>query len=179
MGPANNVTKTDASLPSRPKFIWDPKNASWKDGKGKEERHFKAVAEWCEFYDALSDSNSNKIEKKNRRIVVCSQLFGRERDLTKDNWINWSSNRRRCQKLLSYVCTRDPMSVISDVFTDFHSLIKTPRNNDETFKTFGSIFDAQFSKLKALGNNAKLSEPYLPFYLYQMQSLNILSEYPS
>lgn len=71
------------------------------------------------------------------------------------------------------------MSVISDVFTDFHSLIKTPRNNDETFKTFGSIFDAQFSKLKALGNNAKLSEPYLPFYLYQMQSLNILSEYPS
>lgn len=51
------------------------------------------------------------------------------------------------------------MSVISDVFTDFHSLIKTPRNDDETFKTFGSIFDAQFSKLKALGNNAKLSEP--------------------
>lgn len=72
----------EKSLPTTPKFTWDLKTVPWTDGRGDQEEFSNAVDKWAAFHDSFKDSNSNKIDKSQRRLIIHTQLFGRAADLT-------------------------------------------------------------------------------------------------
>lgn len=92
-------------------------------------------------------------------MILRSQLYGRARNLAFSLSFNDLKEADGTDKIVSAVYTRDPMSVVSEVFPDFHSLLNTKRGQNESFKNFESRFAAQYSNLTAHGINAKLPEP--------------------
>ena len=75
---------TNFNLQKRPRFSWDIRCIPWTDGKGSQEEYVAAVKSWSSFHEQLPDSNSNKISKALRGIMLQSHLYGRAKDLCKD-----------------------------------------------------------------------------------------------
>ena len=75
---------SNSDLPKRPRFSWDIRSVPWTDGKGDQEEYVNAVRSWSSFHNKLPDSNSNKIPKSLRGIMLHSHLYGRAKDLCKE-----------------------------------------------------------------------------------------------
>lgn len=78
MSPAN---VNNNGTQNRPRFTWDIKSVPWTDGKGGQLQYAKYVRRWSAFHDNLDETNSNKIKKKNRGIVLLSNLYLHALDL--------------------------------------------------------------------------------------------------
>lgn len=160
MGP-----ESSNNLPSRPRFSWDIRTVPWTDGRGNQEQYAEAVSLWEAFQDTLADSNSNKVAKAARGIMLQSQLYGRARDLCKAIPDSTIRSDQGAEAIVQALYKRDPLAVVSDVFQDFLTLMNTKRNHTESFKNFESRFQAQVSRLNAHGSEAKLSESLVAFAL--------------
>ena len=152
-------------LPSRPRFSWDVRAVPWTDGRGNQEQYAEAVSLWEAFQDTLADSNSNKVPKGARGIMLQSQLYGRARDLCKAIPDEMIRSDDGADAIVEALYRRDPLAVVSDVFQDFLSLINTKRHPNESFKNFESRFQAQVSRLNAHGSEARLSDALVAFAL--------------
>ena len=75
---------SNSDLPKRPRFSWDVRSVSWIDGKGDQEDYVNTVRNWFSFHNKLPDSNSNKVPKILRGIMLHSHLYGRSKDLSKE-----------------------------------------------------------------------------------------------
>lgn len=168
MGPAQ---ESSSRVPSRPKFSWDIKNVPWTDGKGCQEDYSKAVHLWNKFHDRLPDSNSNKIPKELRGIMLQSQLYGRARDLCMTISDSDIQSNNGSKVVVYAIYKREARSVVSDVYQNFMSLLNTPRGSTETFKNFESRFDAQISKLNASSGSVQLPEALTALMLLANSSI--------
>ena len=155
MGPD---TRTNPSLPSRPKFSWDTRNPPWTDGRGNQEEYARAVTQWATFQDGLPDSNSNKIGIPLRGICLIAQLFGRAKDLCMGLTAEQLASSDGVKLIVSTIYQRDPISVVSEVYKDFNDLVFTRRGQNEAFKNFESRYAAQLSNFNANGSSVTFPE---------------------
>lgn len=72
------------SFPTRPKFLWDINAVPWTEGMGDQLMVAKTARRSFQFHDNLSDSNGNKIKKKNLGLVLFSHLYGRAANLCEE-----------------------------------------------------------------------------------------------
>ena len=147
-----------SNLPSRPRFSWDIKAVPWTDGKGDQLEYAKAVKKWCAFHDKHHDSNSNKISLINRGIVLQSHLYGRAKDLCDCLEDDEIASDKGAQLIVNTVYKKDPLSVVTCVYTELQKLLSIQRGGNELFKNFESRFEAQLSKFNALGSSVSLPE---------------------
>lgn len=56
--------------PQRPRFSWDARGFPWSDVIGDQLEYGEDVSPWSTFYETLPDGNRNKIDKRNRGIVI-------------------------------------------------------------------------------------------------------------
>ena len=103
-----------ADVPSRPRFSWDLKTVPWTDGRGDQREYVEAVALWEQFHDNLPSTSASRIDKKNRGIVLLSNLYGRARSLTlpiKDKVIAEPDNA--VQLITSTIYKKDALSSVT------------------------------------------------------------------
>ena len=151
------MSPDDRIIPSRPRFSWDIKSVPWTDGKGDQHEYYKSVNRWVSFQDNLPDSNSNKIDSKNRGIVLQSNLYGRAKDLCEGIDPTKIASVDGVNLILSAIYKRDPLSVVSLVFQELQALLLVRRENNEQFNDFEMRFGAQLSKFNSLGSSVSLS----------------------
>lgn len=167
MGPGQG----NESLPSRPKYAWDMRNAPWTDGRGDQSDYSIAVKQWKAFHDKLPPSNSNKIPSDLQGIILQSQLYGRAKDLCKALTDTEVQSDDGPYKIIKAVHKRDPLAVISEVYGDFTSLLMLKRGQTESFKNFATRFEAQFTKFNSHSDTTKLPDCLLAFMLLANSNL--------
>lgn len=151
MGPEPSAKSSGMSLPSRPRFSWDMKSVPWTDGKGPQDEYAEAVLEWCNFHDLLPATNSNKLDKILRGSILKSQCYGRAKDLVKSVKTQDLNSENGADHVVSAIHKRDPLSFVTELYTDFNSLLSTRRNQNESVKNFETRFEAQLSRFKSHG----------------------------
>ena len=125
MGP--DQSRSNPSLPSRPKFSWDTRSPQWTDGRGNQEEYARTVQQWATFHDGLADSNSNKIGIPLRGIFLVAQLYGPAKDLCMGLTAGKLASEKGVSLIVNTIFQRDPISVVSEVFKDFTELVITRR----------------------------------------------------
>lgn len=78
MSPKYSSLQTRAQ---RPRFSWDARNVPWTDGVGDQVEYSEAFLARGSFHHIPSEKNGNQIEKKNRDIVLMSNLFRQAKDV--------------------------------------------------------------------------------------------------
>ena len=151
-------------LPKRPRFSWDIRTVPWTDGKGSQEDYVSSVTSWDSFHAKLPDSNSNKIPKGLRGIMLHSHLYGRAKDLCKDIPFAKISSNEGVQLICKALHKKDASSVVNTVYTDFMQLLATKRGITETCRNYESRFAASIAKLKSHASSA-LPESLTAFML--------------
>lgn len=119
----------------------------------------ESVLRWQAFHTNLSDGSSNKVSLKNQGIALLSHLYGRARDLCKpisDEVINTENG---VEVIVAVIHKRDPLSVVSSVYSELIKLMTVKRLSNKTFKDFELRFDAQLSRFNSLATNTALSNP--------------------
>ena len=112
MGPESPLS----ALPSRPCFSWDIRNVPWTDGKGNQEEYSNAVDLWNSFHNRLPDSDSNKIPKELRGMMLKSHLYGRARGLCKSIADTQIQSATGANAIFKAIYKRDALSVVSEVY---------------------------------------------------------------
>ena len=125
---------SSASLPTRPRFSWDIRNVPWTDGKGNQEEYAKSVDLWDAFHNRLPDSNSHKITAELRGIMLQSQLYGRARDMCRSIPDSEIQSADGWKKIIQAIYKRDALSVVSEVYQSFTSLLSMNRGTNESFR---------------------------------------------
>ena len=168
MGPE----QSSYSVPSRPRFTWDIRNVPWTDGKGNQDDYRRSVTLWSSFHDKLPDSNSNKIPRDLRGIMLQSQLFGRAKDLCNglDDMIIQSQDGPSA--IVNAVYKRDTLSVVSNLYQNFMTLLTTRRGDAESFRNFESRFNANVTKFNAASEATKLPEAITAFMLLSNSNID-------
>ena len=164
MGP-DHVAGGSNDHPKRPRFSWDMKTAPWTDGKGDQDEYASAVALWQAFHDKLPDSNSNKIPKELRGIILMSNLFGRAKDLCKKIPDQEIQSDTGVDAIVKAIYKRDPLSAVSTVYQDFLTVLGTKRGASESFRNFESRFTANVSKFNSHSTSFVLIEAIAAFML--------------
>ena len=137
MGP-----NAQSTSPQRPKFSWDISNVPWTDGRGNQEEYANAVKLWSNFHDLLPATNSDKIPSALQGIMLQSQLYGRTRDVVKKVDPADIKKEGGAQLIVNAIYKRDPLSVMSEVYTAFNEVLNTKRGTSESFQNFESRFEA-------------------------------------
>ena len=146
------------SLPTRPKFTWDAKSPPWTDGKGNQEKFKLAVEDWKEYHDSLPAANSHKLVVAMQGIVLKSQLFGQAADLCAEITKEQLKSANGVKLIVNAVYQRDALSVISEAYEGFNSLLTTRRSNTESLKSFELRFSAAVTKFNSLSTTTKLPQ---------------------
>ena len=136
-------------LPKRHRFSWDTRLVPWTDGKCNQEDYVNAVRSWSAFHDMLPDTNTNKIPKKLRGIMLHSHLYGLAKDFCQEIPFDQIATEDGCDKICKALHKRDALSVFSTVYGDFLNLLSMKRGPNEAFRSFESRFAAAISKFKS------------------------------
>lgn len=91
-------------------------------------------------HDTLPDSKGNKTAPEACGIVLQVQLYGRAKDLHKAIPVSKIRPLEGAHIIVETLFKQDPLSVVSDVFQDFLSLLGTKRKHNESFKKLESGF---------------------------------------
>ena len=116
-------------------------------------------------HDKLPPGHGIKIDPQLQGIVLKSQLFGRAADLVKKLSDEDIMGNNEALRIAAVIYKTDPLTVLTDSFSKFQSLLNTRRGFTETFKTFESRFDAAVSRFNAASPSAKLSQSLISFLL--------------
>lgn len=74
-------------------------------------------------HDLLPDSNWNKIRKLFRGTILKFQLNGRERDFVRSVALDELKLDTETDHVVSAIYKRDIITVLSDVYSDFHNFV--------------------------------------------------------
>lgn len=138
MGPLGNGGSSNGS--QRPRFSWDMRKVPWTDDRGNQEEYANAVDLWSNFHDLLPVINASKIPSALQGIMLQSQLYGRARDLVKKIDPEDIKKEGGALLIVDAICKRDPLSVMSEVCTEFNEVLNTKRGSNESFLNFESRF---------------------------------------
>ena len=163
MGPDGSVKAL--TLPTRPRFSWDIRSVPWTDGRGDQLQYSIAVRRWAAFHDSLLDSNSNKIQKKSRAVMLLSNLYERAADLARNIEQQAITAEDGTQLIINAVYKVDALSTVSLVFHELQTLLSTKRGANESFRNFESRFNAALCRYNSLGDSVSMSEPMAALYL--------------
>eukprot|EP00171_Calliarthron_tuberculosum_P001315 IDg1315t1 len=97
--------------------------------------------------------------------MLQSQLFGRARDLCKGIPSSDIQSPTGTAAIVRAVYKRDPLTVVSEVYYDFLSLLNLKRGSNESFKGYESRFEAQVSKFNAHSQKFTVPEALTAFML--------------
>lgn len=152
MGPEGYLSFSSTS--SRSRFSSGIKSVFWSDRNRDRLLYVKAVCRCCQFHDNLPDGNHNKIDKKNRRIFSLSDLYGCAKAVSGGIKGDGLASSHGANLIVSQIYKRDLLSVVSLVCDILQLLLGTRRGHTESYRSYGSWFDAQLSKLRSLGSSA-------------------------
>lgn len=175
MGPGSH---SRSDVPSRPRFTWDLRNCPWTDGKGSQEAYATALSDWSEYHDILPSANANKVAKNLRGLQLKSQLFDRAADLIKDIPRDVLVSEKGADAIVADLYKRDPLSVVTDVFGDYSTLMNTRRGANESFKNFESRFSAAVSRYSAHGKSIALPDAIKAFLLLSNANVSEVQRVP-
>lgn len=96
--------------------------------------------------DNLLDSNPNKIQPNNRRIVLQYSLYGIAKDLFEGIADEQLASVDGVDYVLKAVHKRERLSVVTLVFGELQSLLLIQRGASEKHKDLESQFGAQLGK---------------------------------
>ena len=133
---------SNSDLPKRPRFSWDIRSVPWTDGKGDQEEYVNAVRSWSSFHNKLPDSNSNKIPKSLRGIMLHSNLYGRAKYLCKEISFTEIESDDGVDKICKAVYEQDALTIVSNAYRDFQDPLSTKRGYNEKFRNFECRFAA-------------------------------------
>lgn len=166
MGPVGtSAEKTSRNSLSRPKFSWDMRTAPWTDGRGPQDEYADAVDRWSDFHDLLDYKNPNKIPKTLRGTMLWLQLSGRAKDVARKIPRDILMSENGANAVVAAVHRRDPLSVVSTVYSDFANLVSARRSDNESYKAFESRFEAAVSRFRSHGDQITIPEPLLALML--------------
>lgn len=166
------MTSSLYELPKCPRFSWDIRTVPWTDGRGSHEDYVNAIRSWSSFHEKLPDSNNNKIPIGIRGIMLHSHLYVQAKDICKDIPFSQIESSDGLELICKALHKRDPLSLISTVYTDFKQLLSTKRGAAETCRNFVSRFAAAAAKLKSHGMNA-LPEYFMSSMLLVSTNIDI------
>ena len=149
----------------RQMFSWDLKSAPSTDGRVPQEEYADAVERWCDFHDLVDVKNPNRIAPNLRGIMLWSQLYGRARDCARKIPKHVLQSENGAHAIVAAVHRRDPLSVVSSVYSDFTSVISARRADNESFKAFEIRFEAAVSRFRAHGDEISVPESLLALML--------------
>lgn len=86
-----------------------------------------------------------------------SQCYGRANDLAKSILLEKLNSDSGVHSECDYKI--EPLSVVSEGFTDFNGLLSTRRHTSEKIKDFESRFSAKLSQFKAHGTQVESRTP--------------------
>ncbi len=118
----------------------------------------------------LPNTNSNKILKKHRGIMLHSHLYRRAKDLWQEISFDQIATEDECDKICNTLDKRDSLSVVSTVYSDFLNLLSTKRGFNEAFRNFESRFAAAISEFKSDSASA-LAESIMGFMLLEIRAI--------
>lgn len=120
------------------------------DGWKKVSGHYSKAADlWKKNHDKLPDSNSNKILQQLREVVVQSLLLNGAHSFCMTITDSDIQSIDGSKVVVDAIQKREALSVVSDVYQNFMSLLSTRRGSTKTFRSSESRFDTQISKLNA------------------------------
>lgn len=154
-----------SEVSARPRFSWDMKSPLWTDGKGSQESYYESVLQWKKFHDTLLDTNNNKVPAALQGLVLLSQLYGRAKDLAKKVSEADLSTDDGALRVAEAIHKTDALSIVTDVYERFSSVLATKRSDNESLKNFETRFDAQVSKLHSITGDKKLPDSLVSFIL--------------
>ena len=151
------MSSTNNDLPKRPRFSWNIGQFPWNDGKGSQEDYVNAVISWSSFHDKLPQNNSSKIPKELRGIMLQSHLYGGVTfsEIDSDDGVD---------KICKALHKKDALSVVSNAYSEFLTLLSTKRGTSESYQNFESRFAAAVSILNSHASNT-LPESFRAFML--------------
>ena len=152
-------------LPNPPKFHWDVRNPPWTDGRGVQENFYRAVVAWKKFHDELPNGHSHKIPSNLQGVILQSQLYDRAQDTAQKLVLDQIEKDYDALRVASVIYKADVLSVVTDTFRQFISLLQTKLDDNESFKNFETRFDAQVCKLNATLCGAKYPSALLSFMM--------------
>ena len=147
MGPASAN-----ALPNRPRYSWDIRNAPWTDGVGDQENYANAVSRWCAFHDSLPDTNSNKVLRGSRGLILQSQLYGRAKvkgDALSDDLLKCAKG---VDAVIDAVYKMDALSVCNAAYSDYVKLLSVRRSVNESYANYEDRFSSAVTKLNTNGS---------------------------
>ena len=151
-------------LPKRPLFSWDIRSVTWTDGQGNQEDYVSAVRSWTAFQGKLPDSNSKKIPKSLRGIMLHSHLYGSAKDICKGIPFDEIQSVDGVDKICKSLYEKDALTIVSNAYCDFLNLLMTKQGNHESFRNYESRFAASLAKMESHDSQA-LPESVTAFML--------------
>lgn len=155
----------DPDVPSRPKFSWDLKSASWTDARGPQEGFFDAVKLWNSFHDILPETNVNEIPSSLQGIMIKSQLYGRAVDICKKVSNETVMSPDGAMAIARAIHRCDRLSATASTYARISVILLASREASETFESFESRFDGLVCGFSSAALDAKLSESLIAFAL--------------
>lgn len=149
----------------RPKYSWDLKSPPYTVGKGPQDDYADAVERWSDFHDLLEEKNPNRIAHNLRGTMLWSQLPGRVRDSARKIPESVLLSPNGSKAIVASVHRRDPLSVVTGVYSDFSSVVSARRGDNESLKAFESRFEAAVSRFRSHGDAISVTEPLLALML--------------
>lgn len=99
----------------------------------------------------LPENNANKLGEKLRASILKAKCYGRAKYLAKSITLEKLNADSLAQYIVNAIQKRDPISVVSEVFTDFKGLLSRRRYTSENINDFEFRFSARLSRFKAHG----------------------------
>lgn len=113
---------------------------------------------WSRFFDKLPDSNFNKIPTDLRGIILQPDLYGRYLYLWKIVSDTVIRSKSVTDAIVSAIYKSDSLTIVSETYNDFMSLLNTKRGHAQSFKRYESRFEAKASKFGAHSSQCILPE---------------------
>lgn len=133
MSPGRSGTSQSTSLPSRPRFVLDAKSPPWTDGVVDKDHYARAVRLLCKFHDNMDDSNSAKRSKKNRGIVLFSNIHGQAQRLALSVLEEIEHSEDGARVLVNAIYKRNTLVLVTEVYGEFSTLNIFLRQSSESF----------------------------------------------
>lgn len=156
--------------PFRSKFSWGTRFVPWADGRDNQKKN--SISSWHSFYDMLPVSNSSKIEKRLRGIILKSQNYERAKDFCATIPPSVISSKKGADTIVAAVHEQDALSVMTEVYRHCFALLNTKRGPSELFRLYETWFLAQMSKFSSQSKKIILPKYFFALLLLSNASVD-------
>lgn len=162
------------ATPPRPRFSWDTRKVPWTRGDEDPLEYVKAVLAWGVFHDNLFKNSGFWIRKKNRGIVLISELFESAKDVCHAVRDEVLASNDSLKPAVETVYKRDPLSVIAHIFEELQKLVFNQGAKYKSVWCYELRFNAQICKYNSLWEAVQFWNAMAAFYaFYVLANANV------